>query len=123
MPRAKTRSEPIVDPTLTFRLDFPDKGRIGPGKVRLLELIDEHGSISAAGRVMGMSYRRAWQLIDELNRIFNHHVIETQQGGVSGGGATLTQAGHDVIRAYRAIETRARIAAADHIEALRRIAR
>src|SRR3546814_18207527 len=84
MPRAKSRSEPIADTVLTFRLDFPGKGRLGPGKVRLLELIDEHGSISAAGRAMGMSYRRAWQLIDELNRIFTHHVIETKHGGVSG---------------------------------------
>lgn len=123
MPRAKIKSEPFADTTLTFRLDFPDKGRLGPGKVRLLELVDEHGSISAAGRAMGMSYRRAWQLIDELNRIFNHPVVETQQGGVSGGGATLTQTGHDIIRAYRAIETRARIAAADHVEALSHIAR
>ncbi len=109
---------------LTLRFDFPDAGplggRLGPGKVRLLELIGEHGSISAAGRVMGMSYRRAWQLIDELNRIFGTGVVATQQGGTRGGGAQLTQTGRDVVRAYRAIEAKTRIAAAAQIEALMR---
>lgn len=105
---------------LTLRFDFPDRGRLGPGKVRLLELIGEHGSISAAGRAMGMSYRRAWQLVDELNGIFGSAVVATRQGGTRGGGAHLTQTGRDVVRAYRAIEAKTRIAAAAQIEALTR---
>ncbi|HEY4345560.1 MAG TPA: LysR family transcriptional regulator [Parvibaculum sp.] len=122
MPRTKAKKvEPLTDTRLTLRLDFPEMGRLGPGKIRLLELVGEHGSISAAGRAMDMSYRRAWQLIDEMNQTFRDSVIETQQGGVAGGGAKLTQTGRDVIRAYRAIETKARIAAAAHIEALARV--
>lgn len=123
MPRAPKTKKPesLTDTRLTLRLDFPQMGRLGPGKICLLELVGEHGSISAAGRAMGMSYRRAWQLIDEMNRTFRGNVVETQQGGVAGGGAKLTQTGRDVVRAYRAIETRARVAAAAHIEALARV--
>jgi molybdate transport system regulatory protein len=119
-PASSRKAGPPEDTRLTLRIDFPELGRLGPGKIRLLELVGEKGSISAAGRVMGMSYRRAWQLIDELNRTFRDNVVETQQGGVSGGGAALTQSGRDVIRAYRAIEAKARIASAAHIEALAR---
>ncbi|MCE9650345.1 MAG: winged helix-turn-helix domain-containing protein [Parvibaculum sp.] len=119
-PASSKKAEPLGDTRLTLRIDFPELGRLGPGKIRLLELVGEKGSISAAGRAMGMSYRRAWQLIDELNKTFRDNVVETQQGGVSGGGAVLTQSGRDVIRAYRAIEAKARIASAAHIEALAR---
>jgi molybdate transport system regulatory protein len=119
-PGSSRKAGLLGDTRLTLRIDFPELGRLGPGKIRLLELVGEKGSISAAGRVMGMSYRRAWQLIDELNRTFRDNVVETQQGGVSGGGAALTQSGRDVIRAYRAIEAKARIASAAHIEALAR---
>lgn len=107
---------------LTLRLDFPDLGRLGPGKVRLLELIVELGSISAAGRQMGMSYRRAWQLVDELNTIFGS-VVTTQQGGTRGGGAGLTQTGKDIVRAYRAIEKKAQKAAAAEIALIGRARR
>lgn len=107
---------------LTLRLDFPELGRLGPGKVRLLELIVEHGSISAAGRQMGMSYRRAWQLIDDLNTIFGS-VVATQQGGTRGGGAALTQTGKDIVRAYRAIEKKAQKAAAAEIALIGRARR
>lgn len=105
---------------LTLRLDFPELGRLGPGKVRLLELVDEHGSISAAGRAMGMSYRRAWQLADELNQTFSGGVVATQQGGQRGGGAALTQTGKDVVRAYRAIEKKAQKAGAAEIALIAR---
>jgi len=66
---------------LTIRIDLSDHGAIGPGKIRLLELVGESGSISAAGRAMNMSYRRAWMLIDNLNRCFRSPVVETQLGG------------------------------------------
>jgi molybdate transport system regulatory protein len=114
---------------LTIRIDLSDHGAIGPGKIRLLELVGESGSISAAGRAMNMSYRRAWLLIDGLNQCFRSPVVETQLGGTRGGGAILTQLGHDVIARYRAIERAAmkagatELAALDAVQASRRRAR
>ena len=103
---------------LTIRIDLSDHGAIGPGKIRLLELVGESGSISAAGRAMNMSYRRAWLLIDGLNQCFRAPVVETQLGGNRGGGAMLTQLGHDVIARYRAIERAATKAGAAELAAL-----
>ena len=92
---------------LTVRIDFGTAGALGPGKIRLLETIGKYGSISRAGRSLGMSYRRAWLLVDDLNRCFREPVVTTQPGGARGGGATLTPFGLGVIRKYRSIETRA----------------
>ena len=103
---------------LTIRIDLSQHGAIGPGKIRLLELVGESGSISAAGRAMNMSYRRAWLLIDGLNQCFRAPVVETQLGGNRGGGAVLTQLGHDVIARYRAIERAAMKAGAAELAAL-----
>ena len=103
---------------LTLRIDLSDHGAIGPGKIRLLEPIGESGSISAAGRAMNMSYRRAWMLIDNLNRCFRSPVVETQLGGTRGGGAVLSALGHDVIARYRAIERAATKATAPELAAL-----
>ncbi len=103
---------------LTLRIDFDADRAIGPGKIRLLELIDAKGSISAAGREMAMSYRRAWLLVDNLNRCFRYPVVSAQTGGAKGGGAALTALGRDVIRHYRAIEQNATKAGADHVGAL-----
>jgi molybdate transport system regulatory protein len=103
---------------LTIRIDLSGDGAIGPGKIRLLELVGESGSISAAGRAMEMSYRRAWLLIDNLNRCFRAPVVETQPGGVHGGGAMLTELGHDVIARYRAIERAATKAGAADLASL-----
>ncbi len=89
---------------VSLRLGFPGEHALGPGKVRLLELIGETGSISAAGRAMKMSYRRAWMLVDELNRMFREPLVEARPGGAHGGGAHLTPAGGDVVRRYREIE-------------------
>lgn len=75
---------------------------IGPGKADLLEAIDREGSISAAGRALGMSYRRSWLLVDEMNRCWRDRLVATGRGG--GGGATLTDAGRAVLAAYRALE-------------------
>ena len=94
---------------------------IGPGKVALLEAIAESGSISAAARQMGMSYRRAWVLIDEMNRALSAPAVNTATGGVHGGGAKLSPLGADVIKHYRAIENTARVAATADIAALHRL--
>lgn len=104
--------------TLSIRLDLAPGVRIGPGKVRLLELVDEEGSISGAGRALGMSYRRAWLLLAELNRAFPEPVISTRAGGRSGGGAALSPFGRRVVDCYRAIERDAAEAAAPHLATL-----
>jgi molybdate transport system regulatory protein len=90
---------------ISLRLGFPGDHALGPGKIRLLELIGETGSISAAGRAMKMSYRRAWMLVDELNHMFREVLVEARPGGARGGGAHLTPIGTDVVRRYRAIES------------------
>ena len=78
--------------------------KLGPGKVALLEAIRDEGSISAAARSLGMAYRHAWVLVDELNRCFDEPVVETAVGGRAGGGAALTAWGEDLIRRFHAIE-------------------
>src|SRR5262245_1221731 len=91
-------------PRAAIKIDFGTEVRLGPGKVRLLELIAETGSISAAARQMEMSYRRAWLLIDELNGIFGKHLVETATGGSGGGGAHITPFGEAVVAVFRDIE-------------------
>jgi len=103
---------------LSLRLELGGQVRVGPGKVRLLELIDQHGSISAAGRAMRMSYRRAWLLVDELNGSFALPVVESSSGGSGGGGASLTRFGRTLVARFRAIETKAAAAAAADVAAL-----
>ena len=103
---------------LTVRIDFGAERALGPGKIRLLEAIGKTGSISRAGRALGMSYRRAWLLIDDMNRTFRAPVVATQPGGVKGGGAALTPFGLQLIENYRAIETQAAAAAMPRLQAL-----
>ena len=91
---------------LTLRLDFAAGQRIGPGKIALLEGIDRHGSIAAAGRELGMSYRRAWLLIDALNRMFAEPIVATRPGGKAGGGARLTEDGVALLRLYTMMQNR-----------------
>ena len=95
------------DLRLTVRIDFGSAGALGPGKIRLLEAIRKSGSISQAGRSLGMSYRRAWLLINDLNRCFRTPVVVTRPGGAKGGGAELTRFGRKLIEKYRAIEAQA----------------
>jgi molybdate transport system regulatory protein len=105
---------------LSIRLDLASGARIGPGKVAVLEEIARSGSISAAGRALHMSYRRTWELVEDLNRTFGEPVVETSAGGSGGGGATLTEAGRAVVARYRAIEVECATAARKHLLALQR---
>lgn len=104
----------MIDLRLQLRLDADT--RIGPGKIMLLEAVDRVGSISAAARELGMTYRRAWELIDHMNKAFGRPLVIGQTG--STGGASLTDLGRDVVRRYRLIEQATREAAAEHIAAL-----
>jgi len=94
-------------PSLSVRIDLDREGRIGPGKIELLENIRKFGSISAAGRAMDMSYKRAWDLVDEINRICRQAAVERQTGGKNGGGAVLTPFGISLVARYRKIEREA----------------
>jgi molybdate transport system regulatory protein len=96
---------------LKLRILFDD-AMLGPGKAELLARIRETGSISAAGRQMGMSYKRAWMLVEEMNRAFQAPVVTSSRGGAGGGGAQVTEAGEAVLRLYQAVVERAAAAAA-----------
>jgi molybdate transport system regulatory protein len=106
-------------PTLSVRIDLDTESRIGPGKVQLLETIQACGSIIAAGRAMNMSYRRAWGLVDEINRICNRTAVQRWEGGKGGGGAMLTPFGLSLVARYRKIEYRVQSAARRELLALR----
>lgn len=105
-------------PSLSLRIKFGPKGHIGPGKVELLEQIAAFGSISAGARQMNMSYKRAWDLVEEMNALFGKPVLDTQKGGRKGGGAQLTQIGLAVVSRFRAVERAALAAAEPHMAAL-----
>src|ERR1700751_1153371 len=106
-------------PSISVRIDLDAEDRIGPGKIQLLEQIQECGSISGAGRAMDMSYKRAWDLVDEINRICRQAAVERQTGGRNGGGAVLTPFGLSLVARYRKIERRAASAGKKELEALR----
>jgi molybdate transport system regulatory protein len=105
-------------PSLSVRIDLDAEERIGPGKILLLENIREFGSISAAGRAMDMSYKRAWDLVDEINRICRQPAVARQTGGKNGGGAALTPFGLSLVARYRKIERDAASAVRKELKAL-----
>ena len=107
--------------SLHLRIDFGPEQALGPGKIRLLELINETGSISAAGRALNMSYRQAWLLVDELNHMFHAPVVTAQIGGGGGGGTVLTETGNGIVSLYRDIERRAAGSAAAEIRTLSKL--
>jgi len=109
---------PMESPRLWIKIYFADQGQIGPGKVRLLRAIAEHRSISAAARAEGMSYRRAWMLVDQMNQTFGRPVVETHTGGRARGGAEVTPLGHEIVQRYLAIMERTEEVSADELAGL-----
>ena len=107
---------------LSIRIDFEGAESFGPGKVRLLELIDAHGSIRSAAAAMNMSYRHAWLLLQAVEDTFGAPVISTATGGAKGGGAKLTEFGRNLVARYRTIESQAAKATAGELSELIRTA-
>lgn len=105
-------------PKLWIKIDFGARGQIGPGKIALLRAVQDHASISAAAKAMGMSYRRAWLLIDELNQTVGQPVVETQVGGSAGGGAKLTEQGQRIIDHYERVARQASGQSREELSAL-----
>jgi molybdate transport system regulatory protein len=103
---------------LRVSIVFESGARIGPGKAQLLQSIHDTGSISAAAREMGMSYKRAWLLLDSINQAFTEPVVSAAPGGAGGGGARLTAFGAEVLERYRRIDERAAAVAVDDVAAL-----
>ncbi|WP_188911519.1 winged helix-turn-helix domain-containing protein [Salinarimonas ramus] len=112
-------ADPAASPSLRIRIVFGDEAMLGPGKVDLLEGIRASGSIAAAGRGMGMSYKRAWSLVEEMNRVFREPLVSSARGGAQGGGARLTAAGEAVLTHYRRLEEITASAGEEPIAALR----
>ena len=108
-----TRHHEGPSPVLNIR--FPNDERLGRGKIRLLELIRETGSISAAARAMDMSYRRAWLLVSELNAMFCEAAVESQRGGQKGGGANITPFGEALLQRFRHMEALVESSLADDL--------
>ena len=108
---------------LSIRIDLASGDRIGPGKIALLEAIRSTGSISAAARSIGMSYRRAWLLVEEINQTLREPAVKAETGGARGGGAVVTAVGERMVDLYRAIETQARTATGGEFRAMGKLIR
>ena len=108
---------------LSIRIDLASGNRIGPGKIALLEEIRSTGSISAAARSIGMSYRRAWLLVEEINQTLREPAVKAETGGARGGGAVVTAVGERMVDLYRAIETQARTATGGEFRAMGKLIR
>jgi molybdate transport system regulatory protein len=102
-------------PSIRVRIDLSPDSALGPGKIALLERIEATGSLSQAARELGMSYRRAWLLLADVNQMFAGPATTTSVGGTGGGGARLTELGREIVRAYREIEDAAEKAAGARI--------
>jgi molybdate transport system regulatory protein len=113
----------MPDTRLSIRLDLTSGDRIGPGKIALLEAIRATGSISAAARKIGMSYRRAWLLVEQINDSLQQPAVTAATGGRQGGGAALTRSGERVIELYRSIEDIARSSAKQEFRAVGKLVR
>lgn len=116
MPNAKPRKSMI-----RIRILCGEDTALGKGKADLLEAILESGSISAAGRKLGLSYRKAWLMVDEMNRCFASQVVEKAKGGTQGGGAKVTDLGKSALERYRVIQQKAQAAIEEDLADFRRL--
>jgi molybdate transport system regulatory protein len=121
-PTAQT-SERTVGPRVRLRVVLPNESAIGPGKADLLAAVETLGSIAAAGRSMGMSYQRAWSLIEILNTTFLKPLVTASHGGATRGGAELTATGREVLERYRAIERKTMELCRDDLDRIGRLAK
>lgn len=121
MPRPAPPPAPARSPAIRPRVYLSPGVAVGPGKIDLLRQVDATRSISAAARAMGMSYKRAWQLVDVLNRDFGSPVVTTATGGRGGGGASLTPLGRALVDRYGALEDCLNASASVELAALRRL--
>jgi molybdate transport system regulatory protein len=112
---------PMSFASIRIRLLCGDEIAMGQGKADLLEAILETGSISAAGRKLGMSYRKAWLMVDEMNRCFVHSVVEATKGGTRGGGARVTENGMEALARFRVVQAKAQAALEEDVKAFRRL--
>jgi molybdate transport system regulatory protein len=115
---APPATEPAPQLKVKIQLIIGEEIALGPGKADLLDAIEKTGSISAAARAMGLSYRRAWQLVDTMNRRFRAPVVEAGRGGIERGGAKVTAFGVEVLAQYRQLQQGLERTAAPHAEAL-----
>ncbi|WP_149587370.1 winged helix-turn-helix domain-containing protein [Tabrizicola flagellatus] len=111
-------ADKLPHPSLFLRIRFGGDDMIGPGKAALLDRIAATGSIAAAARDLGMSYKRAWMLIETLNAMFDSPLVESSRGGTGKGGAVLTDRGREVLAEFRAVEQAAAAHAAPHLTRL-----
>jgi molybdate transport system regulatory protein len=110
----------MPSPLLKIRINHAGNTALGPGKIELLQMIEQHGSISAAAKQMKMSYRRAWELVDVMNRCFDQAVVISTTGGTHGGGAQVTDFGKALMEAYQQILQKSAQAAADELHLITR---
>ena len=99
-----------------IRLLLGNAAALGPGKIELINAIEKAGSISGAAKLMGMSYRRAWNLVDSINHDFSTEIVVTSSGGKGGGGAVVTDVGLDIIKRYQEIEAKALMSVRNDLE-------
>jgi molybdate transport system regulatory protein len=119
----QSMSQTMSQTRLSIRLDLTSGDRIGPGKIALLEAIRTSGSISAAARDIGMSYRRAWLLVEQINDSLKEPAVAATSGGRHGGGAQITPVGEKIIEIYRSIQSIAASSVRDEFKAIERLAR
>jgi len=103
---------------IKIHIPYGKVSAIGPGKADLLEAIERTGSISAGARCMGMSYKRAWDLVDTMNNCFREPLVATATGGSHGGGAQVTEFGYEVLRRYREVDAKANQAVVNELKDL-----
>lgn len=121
--RTASAATPRDRARIKVQVYLDDEIALGPGKRQLLELIEHHGSISAAARAMGVSYRRAWMMVDTMNRCFREPLVQAGKGGAHGGGATLTPFGQAIRERFAALEANLAATAAEDLAHLRKLLR